>query len=200
MRAPTCPWYQNTYFPLKTEIKRINQKARAANGSDIPILGYIQNLKINIDQNSIYVKKILVTSCDLKYLLLGAADILKYPHIVKSIFQNKVPDEGNIKTRSINIRVAELSNPLFESQAIEIQRKFKDIFADEISTSQCCTIKKHKIDTKDHPPICQKEHRVPIHLEDKVQAEIEKLKNLKILQLSESPWRSSLVMVPKYGD
>ena len=97
-----------------------------------------------------------------------------------------MPDEGNIKTRSINIRVAELSNPLLESQAIEIQKKFKDIFADEISTSQCCTIKKHKIDTKDHPPICQKEHRVPIHLEDKVQAEIEKLKNLKILQLSVS--------------
>ena len=76
-------------LPQETEIKRINQKARAANGSDIPILGFIQNLKINIDQNPIYVQKILVTSCDLKYLLLGAPDILKYPHIIKPIFQKK---------------------------------------------------------------------------------------------------------------
>lgn len=81
-----------------------------------------------------------------------------------------------------------------------MKKKFSDIFASEISPSKLCSIKKHSIVTGDHPPICQKEHRVQMHLEQKVSEKIEKLKKQGIILASESPWISCLAVVPKDGN
>lgn len=70
--------------------------------------------------------------------------------------------------QSVKVRSLEINKSLILSQSEEIRRKFLDIFASELSQTKLCTIKKHTIDTGTNPPICQKEHRTPIHLEDKV--------------------------------
>lgn len=188
-----------TLLPNNYCIKKTSQTARAANGGQIPILGFIESLSLKVDQNIICINKILVTSSNLNYLLLGAPEILAHPELITSILENKRKPIPN-NQQPVELRVVQLANNRLESQEQEIRKKFSDLFASEISPSKVCSIKKHKIDTGEHQPICQKEHRIPIHLEDKVQIVMDQLKKQQICQSSVSPWRSSLVVVPKEDD
>ena len=184
-------------LPNDCSIKTTSQTARAANGGPIPILGLIENLQIQINDTLFSVRKALVTECFINYILIGAPEIVANPVLIQSILRiNKEARTHNIED-PVSIRMIQPCDSRLISQAEEIKRRFSDIFITELSPSKLCSIKKHSILTGDHPPICQKEHRIPIHLEDKVKTEIDKLKTQGIIRPSESPWRSSLVIVPK---
>ncbi|KAI5150472.1 hypothetical protein ENBRE01_1516 [Enteropsectra breve] len=189
-------------LPPNSSIQKTSQTARAANGSQIPILGSLENLIIKIGTMDIHVQRALVTSSNLNHFLLGAPEIVRHPELIPQILKIKCSKEeaSNAHKRSTQISVVQFSNNKLDSQAEEIKRKFSDIFISEISPSKLCSIKKHSINTGDHAPICQKEHRIQMHLEDKVSTEIERLKAQGIVRPSESPWRSSLVVVPKDND
>ncbi|KRH92950.1 LTR retrotransposon, partial [Pseudoloma neurophilia] len=79
----------------------------------------------------------------------------------------------------------------------EMKLKNQDLFRTEISEFRSCTFGKHKIDTGGTRPIAQQMHRFPIHQQNEINDEIEKLLRLKIIQKSKSPWRSQIVPIPK---
>jgi hypothetical protein len=179
-------------LPDTIKINRTAQTARAANGLSIPIKGQVENILIEFNKLKVLVKLALITNNRLPYILLGAPTIKEN---LKSIFNE--PDQ-NIRNNQFNS--IQGSDSLLKSQAEEIKSKYSDIFASEITPSKLCTIKRHKIKTGNHQPVCQRGHRVQIYLEEQVQQEINKLKQQGIIRPSESPWRSCLVVVPKDGD
>ena len=53
------------------------------------------------------------------------------------------------------------------------------------------------IDTRDHPPICQKPYTLTLKHYEWVQEEVEQLERTGIITRSVSPWASPIVIVPK---
>ena len=53
------------------------------------------------------------------------------------------------------------------------------------------------IDTRDHPPICQKPYTLALKHYEWAQKEVEQLERMGIITRSVSPWASPIVIVPK---
>jgi hypothetical protein len=181
-------------LPSQFKIQQSSQKAKAANGLEIPIIGQVHNLLIKINNMCINVKRALVTKIKIPYILLGYPDIIHTKQLIYTILDRQMRNEY---TKDVKINTVDGDKNALLSQAQEIKRRFSDIFASEINQSRLCTIKRHAINTGDRQPICQRGHRVQIHLEKQVDEEIARMKKHGIIQESKSPWRSSLVVVPK---
>ena len=74
---------------------------------------------------------------------------------------------------------------------------FRDIFAFEGEPLGRTNLVQHTIDTGTAKPIRQRPRRVPIHLQDTVKEEIEKMMTLNIIEPSMSPWAAPVVLVKK---
>ncbi|GFT37998.1 retrovirus-related Pol polyprotein from transposon 412 [Trichonephila clavipes] len=58
-------------------------------------------------------------------------------------------------------------------------------------------LKKHRIDTGEHPPIKQHPRRLPFAKQEEVQKLIKDMKNNDVIQPSSSPWATLIVLVRK---
>ena len=78
-----------------------------------------------------------------------------------------------------------------------IMNEYKTIFSR--SSTDVGLIKgfKHKIETNSHKPISLNPRKVPIHLQDKVDALVDELEKKGIVEKSVSSWNSPIVVVPK---
>ena len=89
-------------------------------------------------------------------------------------------------------------NQCQKDQIYQLMRQYEDVLAvsfDEIKGAK--THYKHVIDTGDHKPIKQAPYRLAPHLKQWVREEIQQLLATGIIQLSQSPWASPIVIVPK---
>lgn len=176
-------------LPKNIKIHPSSQTATAANGLSIPIKGTVENLPLNIEGNKIKIPTALTTKTKAPYALLEAPEIIQNPKLIIKILNPE-----------LKIRSADTIETVNESLTEEIKRKYSDLFSETLSNTTLCPIVKHKIETGDHKPICQMGERVPIHLQEAVNKEIEKLLNQSIIRESNGPWRSRLVIVPKEGE
>lgn len=159
---------------------------------DIPIIGQVADLGIKIGSLQIKIKKALVTSTEILYVMLGAPEIIENTSVLAQFMP--VNNKNTINCNSWAV-VQKQDTLLGREQ--EVKTRFGDLFASEITPAKMCNLKRHSIETGKHPPICQRGHRIQIHLEGQVDEEIQKLAKQGIIRKSESPWRSSLVVVPK---
>ncbi|KAI5152566.1 hypothetical protein ENBRE01_2925 [Enteropsectra breve] len=138
-----------------SSIQKTSQTARAANGSQIPISGSLENFIIKIGTMDIHVQRALITSSKLNHFLLGAPEIVRQPELIPQILDIKCSkEEASVShKRSTQISVVQFSNNKLDSQAEEIKRKISGIFISEISPSKLCSINKHSINTGDHASI-----------------------------------------------
>jgi len=72
--------------------------------------------------------------------------------------------------------------------------KFEDVFSQEIVVGNC-DVFQHVINVKDSSPIAP--HRIPIQLRGEVDKIIEEMRNKGVIEESQSPWMSPVVLVKK---
>jgi len=70
--------------------------------------------------------------------------------------------------------------------------EFEDVFSEDIVAGNCDV--EHVINIKDSSPIKQVPRRIPIHLREKVLKSIEKIKERGVIEESQSPWISFVVL------
>jgi deoxyuridine 5'-triphosphate nucleotidohydrolase len=76
-------------------------------------------------------------------------------------------------------------------------RQYEDILATSFENIKGNTPFKHDIDTGDAEPIKQKPYQVPVHYRQWVSEEIQALLKSGLIERSNSPWASPIVIVPK---
>ena len=89
---------------------------------------------------------------------------------------------------------------LSKEQAIEFKKfllERKSVFADPKMPAELARIGEHRINLSDDRPFKEQVRRVPIFKRDILDAEIEKLSRQGLIEESNSPWSSPLVLVQK---
>ena len=75
--------------------------------------------------------------------------------------------------------------------------EFQDVFSRHDLDLGCLTAVKHRIDTKDAPPVKQRMRRTPLGFQDVEQQHLTKMLNAGVIQPSISEWASAPVLVRK---
>ena len=96
--------------------------------------------------------------------------------------------------------IESLSQKLSDQQRAKFKRllvQFQDIFVGPDGQLGLTHLTKHCIDTGNHVPIKQRPRRLPIAQREIVQKELDKMEEQGLIESSDSPWASPLVIVTK---
>lgn len=94
-------------------------------------------------------------------------------------------------------RTSEGMSSTQKKQIASLLGKYGDIFSKSENDLGRTGIIKHKISVGDSRPIKQAMRRVPVHLQDEVDRQINQMLEHDIIQPSASPWASAIVLVKK---
>ncbi|KAJ1178839.1 hypothetical protein NDU88_004081, partial [Pleurodeles waltl] len=81
-----------------------------------------------------------------------------------------------------------------KDHCINLLGQFSELFSTVPGTTSWC---EHTIDTGDSLPVKSKIYRQPDHVRDCIKQEVQKMLELGVVEHSESPWASPVVLVPK---
>ncbi|KAJ1175469.1 hypothetical protein NDU88_000757 [Pleurodeles waltl] len=81
-----------------------------------------------------------------------------------------------------------------KDHCINLLDQFSELFSTVPGTTSWC---EHTIDTGDSLPVKSKIYRQPDHVRDCIKQEVQKMLELGVVEHSESPWASPVVLVPK---
>ena len=111
--------------------------------------------------------------------------------------------ESNVNV-SIPSHLLDLYDRTVKGMTVDQQRdvaqllcKYASVFSESDSDIGRTGIIKHKIPTGATQPIKQRPRRVPVHMNEEVDHQIDNMLQEKIIQPSKSPWASAIVMVKK---
>ena len=79
----------------------------------------------------------------------------------------------------------------------ELLHEFQDVFAVDATQLGNCDWVKHTVDTGDHRPIKQAPRRLPLHRRAEVEELLRKMLAQGVIEESQSPWSSPIVLVKK---
>lgn len=79
----------------------------------------------------------------------------------------------------------------------QLLEEFSGLFATKEEPFGHTTLVQHEIDTGDHKPIKQSPRRLPMHMRDEVDAEVQRMAEAGVIEESSSPWSSPIVLVRK---
>ena len=107
------------------------------------------------------------------------------------------PAELNLLLQQLDINRQELSDAQYSS-VVELIRDFEDIFSrDEFDIGRSHLVQ-HNIETGDTPPIKQAPRRIPPHCLALVDDITKSLLERQLIQESQSPWSSPIVLAKKH--
>ncbi|KAJ1205101.1 hypothetical protein NDU88_000536, partial [Pleurodeles waltl] len=81
-----------------------------------------------------------------------------------------------------------------KDHCINLLGQFSELFSTVPGTTSWC---EHTIDTGDSLPVKSKIYRQPDHVRDCIKQEVQKMLELGVVEHSDSPWASPVVLVPK---
>ncbi|GFU17382.1 transposon Tf2-8 polyprotein [Trichonephila clavipes] len=146
-----------------------------------------------------FLKKVLFA--DAKSVMLKVADGNFVRPIGKCVFTcpyNQDIKPGRHKCSSRRQQTFALQEKycytVHEKQAIELLRKFSGLFTKTDKSTAAKTNVKHRIFTGDHAPINQRAYRVSPTERRIIHEEVQKMLDEGIVQPSESPWSSPVVL------
>ena len=96
--------------------------------------------------------------------------------------------------------IESVSNKLSGEQISKFEKlltAYEDIFVGPDGKLGSTTLTEHCIETGDHPPIKLHPRRLPIAQREVVQKELDKMETQGLIECSDSPWASPLVIVTK---
>ena len=84
-----------------------------------------------------------------------------------------------------------------QKQLRDLILSYCDVFACNPSELGTTRLVSHGIETGDHPPVCQQLRRAPFALRAKIDELVQEMIDSSIVQPSNSPWSSPVVLVKK---
>lgn len=183
---------------LEFPLHMCNKDLAVGNGARLNVLGRVEvpiSYKHNLHFITFYVCRDVNTP-----LILGV-DFLNSFQLCSDILNNK---NSEIPTSILNLLTNENLH-LHDREDLGYQQRlrldevvedFKGIAASE-DILGCTRLEEHVIDTGDHPPVRQKYYPIPFHHRDYVRKEIDTMLKLDIIEKSNSPWNSPILLVPK---
>ena len=106
--------------------------------------------------------------------------------------------------RSLPLELEELLNRSTDGlsdeqigELTDLLNAYQDVFATSTNRFGRTSIMQHRIVTGESKPIKQAPRRLPLHLKEKAEEEIEKMLSKGIIEPSSSPWSSPVVLVKK---
>ncbi|XP_076247766.1 uncharacterized protein LOC143187432 [Calliopsis andreniformis] len=84
-----------------------------------------------------------------------------------------------------------------QSRFADLLEEFRDVFAKNPDEVGRCEIVQHRINTGDHAPIKQAPRRLPLNRRQEVDQLLEKMEAQGVIEKSQSPWSSPIVLVKK---
>jgi hypothetical protein len=149
-----------------------------------------------------YMKAMLLNSSSQPFTLRAGTTVLKASPVSIPLVCNVnapsfiEPPEIIDPLKDLDLSKTTLTDPQKE-QLVLLLYRFQDCFAKSYTDLGCFPGIEHEILTGDHPPIKQRPYRIPISQRAEVSKQIDDLLKAGIIEHSNSPWSSPLVVVPK---
>ena len=119
-------------------------------------------------------------------LILGSLTLKSDEEEEKVCYQIS-PEKSSVEIKVINK----------DPRLLRLLEEFSFIFAADIGELRRATNIKHTIDTGDHEPIRSVPYRTSAKEREIIEKEVNKMLQNNIIRISESPWSSPVVLVPK---
>lgn len=135
-----------------------------------------------------------------KGMYIGQAELLDEGHLCVI---DDSPDDTSARQETSNylidysLMVSSELNSEQKRKLTELLQTFSGIFTKHDKTTAARTSVKHRINTGDHGPINQRAYRVSATERHIIREEVQKMLDEGIIQPSESPWSSPVVLVRK---
>ncbi|UYV72292.1 K02A2.6-like [Cordylochernes scorpioides] len=126
---------------------------------------------------------------------IGSSGIYSVDTAEDEKFQSNIKNED--RRQQILSLVDERLNEEQKSMIAECLEKYSEVFDFDRKSFSTTSNVKHKIDTSDSRPIKQRPYRVSPVERRAIQSEVDKMIKMGIVQPSESPWSSPVVLVKK---
>ncbi|KAI8507260.1 hypothetical protein Bbelb_146400 [Branchiostoma belcheri] len=95
-----------------------------------------------------------------------------------------------------NIDTTHLS-PAESRQLTDLLERYNDVFSCHSGDRGRTSLAQHRIITHDSQPIKQRPHRMPVHRQAEVQRQVNEMLDAGVVEPSQSPWASPVVLVRK---
>ena len=131
---------------------------------------------------------------------LGTAEV-RDPEVEHPVYTVKTPIRKTDEPPGDPFAKLDLSQAkLTDGQRKEMRKlldRFRDIFACSNNDLGCYPDVEHSIDTGDSPPVHQRPYRIPASQQAEVARQFEEMLGAGVVEPSESPWSSPIVLVAK---
>ena len=115
--------------------------------------------------------------------------------LVSSVATSQSNREAHL-LEQLNLQVEHLS-PEQKVQLTDLVTRYADVFALNSQELGTTSLVKHVINTGDHSPVRQPVRRTPFALRNKVDEMVQEMLVQEVIQPSQSPWASPIVLVKK---
>ena len=147
--------------------------------------------------------------------VLGVESVVKEEDFITDLVNQVSQGRGQVSPQEKSALVGVYSGPfpshlqvLLDRSSGELETKqlsarrqviwnFQSVFSSGPNDLGRTGVIRHKIDTGDNKPVKLPPRRVPVHLQEAVNKEIDRLLDLKVIRPSSSPWSSCVVVVRK---
>ncbi|MGL5707931.1 MAG: reverse transcriptase family protein, partial [Aeromonas sp.] len=184
----------------KTEMKPCTLTVNSASGGELGIIGQYAEIELKILDETIQPTLYVARNLRSDYILLGKDFLLKNKKWSLEILEMILTNKSKKGSHPENMRCVKCVSTFGETYQVEIdgiKEKYKDCFAQDLEGTPPCRITKHRIRTKEKYPLAQKNCPMPIHWEEEIEREVQKLIKNKIIGPSTSPWAARLIPVRK---
>ena len=217
---------ENTTIPAKHEKIILGQVHRRGNESHTNVLEgtakfteryglMIARALVDIQHGQVLMRVLNPTECDTD-LRGGTTAAMCYPAVAfddtedRTYIRTVQINELEVESRSDEISpqipdhlkdmIDRSSEHLDDTQIAvmtDLMTEYQDIFAKDSGDLGRTDKVKHRINTGDAPPIKQRPRRIPLHLREEARKQTQDMLERDIIEPSESPWSSPVVLVKK---
>ena len=124
---------------------------------------------------------------------------LSHVSSVQAVNEVVIPENEKVPGHLKDLYERTITDMNFEQkvQVAKLLKKYSDVFSESDNDIGRTCIIKHRIPTGDAHPIKQRPRRVPVHMNEEIDKQLENMLKENVIQPSTSPWASSIVMVKK---
>lgn len=141
--------------------------------------------------------ELVTTSKDEEMTTREEPDCVQEIEEVSASVQRLESDVADKKKRKAHLSLLGRLPPTAQQELVTLLASYSDVFtldSIELGTTDVVT---HSIETGDHRPTRQPVRRTPFTLREKVDTLVREMLEQKVIEPSESPWASSIVLIRK---
>ena len=167
--------------------------------------GMLSDLKLLVDEKEIIIDALVVNNVDYEMILgkpfLRTTNAVTYWGSEEYLFtfgKQRLWVECNpaYTGTKVNVMMATAARSTRQME-VDLLEEFKDLFVEELKEVSCTNVVLHEIDTGGNQPIRMKPRRFAPKENEEIKKQLDLLLGADKIELSNSPWRSNLLFVPK---